>query len=152
MSLNKVMLIGRLGKDPEVRYLDNNVAVARFSMATSEYYKDNTGNRIEKTEWHNIVVWRGLADIASKFLKKGSQVYIEGKLATRSWDDQKGEKRYTTEIVANELQMLDTKPRSDGDGGQQQQGGGYGNSSSGGGSRVSENDGYNTNMDDDLPF
>ncbi len=110
MSVNKVILVGNLGKDPEVRYLDGGVAVATFSIATSESYKDrNTGERVKQTEWHNIVMWRGLAEIAEKYLNKGNQVYIEGKLRTRSWDDQAGNKRYTTEIVADNMTMLGSR-------------------------------------------
>lgn len=102
------MLIGRLGKDPEVRYLENNVGVARFTLATSETYKDANGERVEKTEWHNIVVWRGLAEVAKNFLKKGSLVFVEGKLTTRSYEAQ-GEKKYFTEVVANDFRMLDKR-------------------------------------------
>jgi single-strand DNA-binding protein len=147
MSLNKVMLIGRLGKDPEVRYINDNVAVANFSLATSEYYKDAQGQRIEKTEWHNIVVWRGLADVAGKYLKKGSQVFIEGKLQTRSYDGQNGDKKYITEVVANDFRMLDTKPANN------QGGNNYQTQSSGNnqGGNVSEPSG-NAGFDDDLPF
>lgn len=106
MSVNKVILIGRLGKDPEVRHLENGNVVANFSLATSENYKDkNTGERREQTEWVNIVLWKSLAQIAEKYLKKGSLVYLEGKLQTRSWEKD-GEKRYTTEIVANSMKML----------------------------------------------
>jgi len=94
-GVNKVILIGHLGKDPEVRHLENGTSVANFTLATSESYKDKTGNRIDQTEWHNIVVWRGLADVAEKFLKKGSQIYLEGKIRTRSWEDQGGNKKYT---------------------------------------------------------
>lgn len=108
-GVNKVILIGHLGKDPEVRHLENGTAVANFTLATSESYKDKEGNRIDQTEWHNIVVWRGLADVAEKFLRKGSQVYVEGKLRTRSWEDQTGNKRYTTEIVADNFTMLSKK-------------------------------------------
>ena len=111
-GVNKVILIGHLGKDPEVRYLEGGVAVANFSLATSESYKDKQGNRIDQTEWHNIVVWRGLADIAEKFLKKGSQVYVEGRLRTRSWDDKEKVKRYITEIVAENLVLLGKKDTS----------------------------------------
>lgn len=107
MSVNKVILVGNLGKDPEVRYLENGTPVANFPIATSERYKDrNTGERVTQTEWHNIVLWRGLAEVAEKYLKKGNQVYIEGKLRTRSWDDQNGNKRYTTEVVADNMTML----------------------------------------------
>lgn len=105
-GVNKVILVGNLGKDPEVRYLDGGVAVANFPLATSESYKDKSGNRVDQTEWHNVVLWRGLAEITEKYLKKGSQVYIEGKLRTRSWDDKEGQKRYTTEVVADTMTML----------------------------------------------
>jgi len=105
-GVNKVILVGNIGKDPEVRYLDGGVAVANFPLATSETYKDKTGGRVEQTEWHNIVLWRGLAEITEKYLKKGSQVYVEGKIRTRTWDDKDGIKRYTTEIVADNMTML----------------------------------------------
>jgi single-strand DNA-binding protein len=106
-SLNKVMLIGNLGKDPEVRAIPSGVKVANFSIATTESYNDkNTGQKVDKTEWHNIVMWRGLAEVAEKYLRKGSQVYVEGRLQTRSWDDQNGQKRYTTEVVADNMVML----------------------------------------------
>lgn len=108
-GVNKVILVGNLGKDPEVRYLENGTAVANFPIATSESYKDREGNRIDQTEWHNIVVWRKLAEIAENYLKKGSQIYLEGKLRTRSWDDQQGNKRYTTEVVADNFTMLGRK-------------------------------------------
>ena len=110
-SVNKVILIGNLGRDPEVRHLENGASVANFPIATSETYKDrNTGERISQTEWHNIVVWRGLADVAEKYLKKGNSVYIEGKLKTRSWEDKEGNTRYTTEVVADNLTMLGSRP------------------------------------------
>ena len=106
-SVNKVILIGNLGKDPEVRHLESGVGVANFSLATSETYKDRkTGERVSQTEWHNIVLWRGLADVAEKYLKKGDKIYIEGKLRTRSWQDQQGNNRYTTEIIADNMTML----------------------------------------------
>ena len=106
-SINKVILIGNLGKDPEVRHLENGACVANFSIATSENYKDRkTGEKVSQTEWHNIVVWRGLAEITEKYLKKGHKVYIEGKLKTRSWKDQEGNNRYTTEVIADNLTML----------------------------------------------
>ncbi len=108
-GVNKVILIGRLGKDPEVRNLESGVPVANFTMATSETYKDrNTNERKEVTEWHNIVLWRGLADVAAKYLHKGDQVYIEGKLKTRSWEKE-GVTRYTTEVVADNMTMLGTR-------------------------------------------
>lgn len=109
-GVNKVILIGNLGKDPEVKYLENNVAVAKFPLATSETWKDRTtGEKKEHTEWHNIVLWRGLAEVVEKYLKKGQKVYIEGKLKTRSWEDKDGNKRYTTEIVADNMTMLSPK-------------------------------------------
>jgi len=109
-GINKVILVGNLGKDPEVRYLEGGTAVANFPIATSETYKDkNTGERKTNTEWHNIVLWRGLAEIAEKYLKKGNQIYIEGKLRTRQWQDKDGNNRYTTEVVGDNLQMLGRK-------------------------------------------
>jgi single-strand DNA-binding protein len=114
-GVNKVILIGRLGKDPEVRNLDNGAVVANFSIATSESYKDRTtGEKKEVTEWHNIVLWRGLAEIAQKYLRKGDMVFIEGKLRTRSWEKE-GVTRYTTEVVADNMTML--SPKSGGGGG-----------------------------------
>ena len=105
--VNKVILIGNLGKDPDVRHLENGATVANFPIATSENYKDRkTGEKVSQTEWHNIVVWRGLADITERYLKKGDKVYIEGKLRTRSWQDQDGNTKYTTEIIADNLTML----------------------------------------------
>jgi len=116
-GVNKVILVGNLGKDPEVRHLENGRAVANFSLATSESYKNKQGERVTTTEWHNIVLWSPIAEIAEKFLKKGNQVYIEGKLTTRSWDDQEGNKRYTTEVVGNNLTMLGSKSDNEGGGG-----------------------------------
>ena len=113
-GLNKVMLIGRLGSDPEVRYTQDGPAVANFSIATSESWKDkNSGQKVEKTEWHKIVAWTRLAELCGEFLKKGKEVYIEGKLQTRSWEDKDGQKRYTTEIVANNVQFLGSRSDSD---------------------------------------
>ena len=109
-GINKVILVGNLGRDPEMRYTPNSIAVCSFSVATSETYKDkNSGERITQTEWHNIVLWRGLAETSEKYLRKGSKVYIEGKLKTRKWDDKQGITRYSTEIVADVMQMLDKK-------------------------------------------
>jgi len=105
-SLNKAMVIGNLGKDPEIRTIPSGAKVANFNLATNESYTDKNGQRVDKTEWHRIVMWRGLADIAEKYLKKGSTVFIEGKLSTRSWNDQNNQKRYTTEIIADNMQML----------------------------------------------
>ncbi|HLT41602.1 MAG TPA: single-stranded DNA-binding protein [Sphingobacteriaceae bacterium] len=107
-GVNKVILVGHLGKDPEIRHLDNNVSVASFPLATSETYNKD-GRRIEQTEWHNIVMWRGLADIAAKYLHKGKLVYIEGKIRTRTYEDKEGIKRYATEIVAESFNMLGRK-------------------------------------------
>ena len=109
IGLNKVILVGNLGKDPEVRHLEGGTAVANFSLATTETYKDKAGQRIEQTEWHNIVVWRGMAEIAEKYLKKGMTLYVEGKLRTRSWDDKDGHKRYITEIVGDTFTILSKK-------------------------------------------
>jgi single-strand DNA-binding protein len=106
-GINKVILVGNLGKDPEVRYMPNGNAVANITLATSESWKDKqTGENQEKTEWHRVVLFRRLGEIAGEYLKKGSQVYIEGKLQTRKWQDASGNDRYTTEIIANEMQML----------------------------------------------
>ena len=107
-GINKVILVGHLGKDPEVRHLDGGVSVASFPLATSETYNKD-GRKIEQTEWHNIVMWRGLADVASKYLQKGKLVYIEGKLRTRSFEDKEGHKKYTTEVVAENFTMLGRK-------------------------------------------
>jgi single-strand DNA-binding protein len=106
MSVNKVILVGFVGNDPEVRYLDSGTPVANFRMATSENYTNRSGEKVSQTEWHNVVVWRGLAEVVEKYVKKGSQLYIEGRIRTRAWDDRDGNKRYTTEIVADNLQML----------------------------------------------
>lgn len=109
-GINKVILVGRLGKDPEVKYTQSGDAVANFTMATSEEWKDkDSGKKQERTEWHRVVAWRRLGEICGEYLKKGSQVYIEGRLQTREWDDKEGNKRYTTEIIAQTMQMLDSK-------------------------------------------
>ncbi len=109
MSVNKVILIGRLGKDPETRYMPNGEAVTNATLATSENWKDKSGVKQEKTEWHNLVFYRRLAEIAGEYLKKGSMVYVEGKLQTRKWQDKEGRDRYTTEIIADQMQMLGGK-------------------------------------------
>lgn len=106
MSINKVILIGNLGSDPEVKYLDGDRAVANFSLATNETYNDRDGNRVTQTEWHRIEMWDSLAKVAEKYLTKGRQVYIEGKIKTDKWQDQNGVDKYTTRIRANVLQML----------------------------------------------
>ena len=115
MSVNKVILVGNVGKDPEVRYVDTNVPVARFPFATSETYRSRDGEKITTTEWHNIVLWRGLAEVAEKFVRKGSQLFIEGKIRTRSYDDRDGNKRYITEIIADNMQMLGRRSDSQSD-------------------------------------
>ncbi|MEI6752800.1 MAG: single-stranded DNA-binding protein [Paludibacter sp.] len=113
MSVNKVILVGNVGKDPEVRYLEKNVAVANFTLATTERgYTTQSGIQVpDRTEWHNIVAWRGLAEVAEKYIKKGTQIYVEGKLQTRQWEKD-GVKRYTTEIYADTIQLLGKKPDS----------------------------------------
>lgn len=112
MSVNKVILIGNAGKDPEIRHLDSGVAVANFPLATSETYTAKNGDRVSTTEWHNIVLWRGLADVAEKYVKKGMQLYIEGRIRSRSYDDKDGNKRYITEIYGDAMRMLTTKDSS----------------------------------------
>jgi single-strand DNA-binding protein len=114
-GVNKVILIGNLGKDPEVRSIEGGAKVASFSLATNEVFRGKDGNKVEQTEWHNVVVWRGLAELAEKYLKKGSQIYLEGKIKTRSWDDKEGNKRYITEIVGDTMTFLG-KPVGGGDG------------------------------------
>ncbi len=140
MSLNKVMLIGNVGRDPEVRYLEGNsgaqnaTKVASFTLATTERFRDRSGELRENTEWHNIVAWRNSADLAEKFIHKGTQVYIEGKLRTRSWTDQQGVKKFTTEVVVDNIQLLGKRGDNPGGEGQEgygqprtaQQGGAYG--------------------------
>lgn len=109
-SVNKVILIGNLGKDPEVRHLENGAVVANFPIATSETYTDRaTGQRVENTDWHDIVAWRGLAEVVEKYIRKGTKVYVEGKLKKRSWQDKEGNTRYTTEVVADELTILSSR-------------------------------------------
>lgn len=105
-GVNKVILIGNLGKDPEVRYLDSGIVVANISLATTENYKNKNGERVSQTEWHDIVLWRGLAEVAEKYLKKGSSIYIEGKIRTSKWVDKENIARYKTEIMADKLNML----------------------------------------------
>lgn len=109
MSVNKVILIGNVGRDPEIRHLDSGVAVATFSLATSESYTAKSGERITNTEWHNIVLWRGLADVAEKYVKKGMQLYIEGRIRSRSYEDKEGNKRYITEINGDVMRMLSSR-------------------------------------------
>lgn len=141
MSLNKVMLIGNLGRDPEVRYTQSGTAVANFTLATNERWTDRDGNRQERTEWHRIVVWGKQAEIASQYLRKGRQIFVEGSLQTREWTDKEGQKRYTTEIKAFNFQMLGSRDGagSDGGGGGTEEPGGH-------------DDGGGSYQDDDIPF
>lgn len=111
-GVNKVILVGNLGKDPEVRHLENGRAVANFSLATSETYKNREGERVTQTEWHNIVLWGGLAELAEKYLKKGNQIYLEGKITSRSYEDKEGVQKYITEVVGREMTFLGGKPSS----------------------------------------
>ncbi len=146
-GINKVILIGNLGKDPEVRYMPNGNAVANVTLATSESWKDkNTGETQERTEWHRVVFFRKLAEIVGEYVKKGSKIYVEGRLQTRKWQDQSGQDRYTTEIVADQMQMLDSR-------------GGSGGSSDfkpaqreGGASAPTSAAPPDTDFDDDIPF
>jgi single-strand DNA-binding protein len=153
-SVNKVILIGNLGKDPEVRHLEGGVAVARFPIATSETFKDKNGERQERTEWHNIVLWRGLAEVAEKYLRKGQSVFIEGKIRTSNYQDKDGNQRYSTEIVADNMTML---------GGRSDNGGGSGNyqgsassqatsQSSGAAATTGSASAFQNDEPDDLPF
>jgi single-strand DNA-binding protein len=108
-GVNRVMLIGNLGKDPDVQHLEGNISVAKFPLATTETFKDRTGKLVSQTEWHTVVLWRGLADLAEKYLHKSSLVYIEGRLRTRTWDDKDGNRKSATEVVGDNLIMLDKK-------------------------------------------
>ena len=140
-GINKAILIGRLGSDPEVRYTPSGVAVANFSVATSEEWKDkDSGEKKERTEWHRIVAWRRLGEICGEYLSKGKQVYVEGRIQTRSWDDRDGNKKYTTEIVANDIQFLGSRDASSG-----------GRPSGGGGGGFQGAPGPGPE-DDDIPF
>ena len=152
-GINKVILVGHLGKDPEVRHLDGGVTVASFPIATSETYTKD-GKKIEQTEWHNIVMWRGLADIASKYLQKGKLVYIEGKLRTRSFEDKEGHKKYTTEIVAENFTMLGRKSDFEGqsENNQQKSDEEYGTNSNQIIAKEDQPMNYDKGTDDDLPF
>jgi len=113
-GVNRVMLIGNLGKDPDIQYLEGNIGVAKFPLATTETYKDRGGKLISQTEWHTVVLWRGLAELAQKYLHKGSLIYVEGRLRTRSWEDREGNKKFATEIVADNLIMLDKRSDTQG--------------------------------------
>ncbi|MEM9242849.1 MAG: single-stranded DNA-binding protein [Pseudomonadota bacterium] len=142
-GINKVILIGNLGADPEVRYMPNGNAVANMRLATSESWKDkNTGETQERTEWHRITLYRRLGEIAGEYLKKGSKVYIEGRLQTRDWEDKDGNKRYTTEVIADNMQMLDSRGSS----------GDYAGSSSSASKAAPATAPANNDFDDDIPF
>ena len=142
-GVNKVILIGNLGKDPEMRYTQSGTAVANFSLATTDSWTGKDGNKEERTEWHNIVAWARLAEICSQYLTKGRQVYIEGRIQTRKWEDKDGNTRYTTEIVAQNMQMLGSRGEGGGDFGGEYAGGG------GGPAPGPDNAGV---TDDDIPF
>ena len=119
MSVNKVILVGNVGKDPEVRHLENGAAVSTIALATSDFYTNKSGEKVTTTEWHNVVLWRSLADLAEKYIRKGSQIYVEGKIRSRSYDDKDGNKRYITEIVADTVQLLGRKQEDSNNGGAQ---------------------------------
>jgi single-strand DNA-binding protein len=137
--VNKVILVGRLGADPEVRFMQDGTQVTSFRIATDEQWKDKSGEKVQRTEWHRIVAFRKLAEICGNYLTKGKLVYLEGKLQTRSWEDKEGQKRFTTEIVASNMQMLDSR----GGGREDAGGGGGGMPAYGGGEQV---------PDEDVPF
>lgn len=139
-DLNKVLLIGRLGQDPELKYTQSGIAVAKFSLATSQQWKDQDGNTQDRTEWHNVVAWRRLAEICAEYLKKGSKVYLEGNLSTSTWEDENKKKHYRTEVVLNDMIMLDSKGA-----------GGAASGADNGGTSVPESSG-SSGGDDDLPF
>jgi single-strand DNA-binding protein len=150
-GINKVILIGNLGNDPEMRHTPNGAGVCEFRLATNEAWTDKQGQRQERTEWHRVVVWGKKAEVCSKYLSKGRQVYVEGRLRTRSWEDKEGNKRYTTEVVANDVQFL---------GGAGREGGGGGGGGRGGGGGMDEpppgdyfgGGGGGNGPDDDIPF
>jgi len=155
-SVNKVILVGNLGKDPEVKYTPSGTAVAKFSLATNEGYKDKAGQWQERTEWHNVVAWQRLAEIVGEYVKKGSKVYIEGRLQTSSWDDKEtGQKKYKTEIVANELVLLGGRGEGDAEGGSR----GYSRGASAGGGSFDQSQAHHEEpahatgiQDEDIPF
>jgi single-strand DNA-binding protein len=140
-SVNKVILVGNVGRDPEIRHTQSGTAVANFSLATTDRFKNRSGENEERTEWHRIVAWARLAEICSEYLHKGKQVYIEGRLQTREWEDRDGNKRYTTEVVAQNMQMLGRR----GDAGGASGGESLSGSSAGG-------DSFGAPSDDDIPF
>lgn len=148
-GINKVILVGNLGKDPEVRYMPNGGAVANVTLATSESWKDKqSGEQKERTEWHNVVFYQRLAEIVGEYLKKGSQIYVEGSLRTRKWQDKNGNDRYTTEIIASEMQMLGGRSGG-GSAAYEGGGGGRGQTAPAGGADEGR---FNEGFDDDIPF
>ena len=152
-GVNKVILVGTLGKDPETRYMPSGSAVTNLRIATNEQWKDKqTGEQQERTEWHSIAMFGRLAEIAAEYLRKGSQVYIEGKLRTRKWQDKEGKDRWTTEIVADEMQMLGSKGGSAAGAGAAAGAAASGGSSSGGRAAVNDSGGPPGDFDDDIPF
>jgi single-strand DNA-binding protein len=153
-GINKVILVGNLGKDPEVRTVQSGAQVARFSLATSESYTNKEGQKVENTEWHNVVVWRGLASIAEKYLKKGNKVYVEGKLRNRQYDDKDGNKKYVTEIEVTDLLLLDRPQTTGGGGNETNTSNSYTNNATSSNSYSSGNVTNNNEppVNDDLPF
>jgi single-strand DNA-binding protein len=152
-GVNKAILIGNLGRDPEIRYSPNGAAVANVSIVTTEAWKDrNTGEQQEKTEWHRVVFFGRLAEIVGEYLKKGSQVYVEGRIQTRKWQDKEGNDRFTTEIVASEMQMLGGRGGGAGGGGPEDYNQDAGYSGGGGGGGGSSSSGPADDFDDDIPF
>mgnify|MGYP006307188485 CR=1 FL=1 len=151
MSVNKVILVGNVGKDPEIKHLDSGVPLASFPLATSETYTAKNGDKVTSTEWHNIVLWRGLAEVAEKYVKKGKQLYIEGRINTRSYDDKDGNKKYFTQIVGNVMQMLGS-PSDNKSGNQEPPRDNNFQSSQGDYSGANEPANSDQGGDDDLPF
>jgi single-strand DNA-binding protein len=152
-GVNKVILIGRLGQDPELRYTGNGTAVCNMRLATDDSYNDSDGNLVERTEWHRVVAWSRLAEICNEYLEKGSQVYVEGRLQTRQWEDRDGNTRYTTEVVARNVQFLDSRgsqQEAPGGGGRQQQQ--YQNKDAQSSSANEPEDDFEFEPDDELPF
>ncbi|MBT8087660.1 MAG: single-stranded DNA-binding protein [Gammaproteobacteria bacterium] len=152
-GINKVIIVGNLGQDPETRYMPSGAAVTNFTVATNESWKDKqTGEQKDRTEWHRVAMFNRLAEIAAEYLRKGSQVYIEGKLRTRKWQGQDGNDRYTTEIIADEMQMLGGRGGGGGSYGGGQQGGGSGGGQGGGGGSTPPASSGPDEFDDDIPF
>ncbi len=150
-SVNKVILIGNLGKDPETRYMPNGDAVTNITLATTETWKDKNGEKQEKTEWHRVTFYRKLAEIAGEYLKKGRPVYVEGRLETRKWTDKAGVERYTTEVIATDMKMLGSKPGGTTFDAPDREEGGFAPSTSGSRTPARSSGGFD-DMDDDIPF